>query len=71
LAREKRQGQNRLPGFILNDHYQSRIVVAALFSQLSDGVLGIRKCRPYIRQVCACTVILDLCPSVYRKEISR
>jgi hypothetical protein len=30
LAREKRQGQNRLPGFIRYDHHQSQIIVAAL-----------------------------------------
>jgi hypothetical protein len=41
------------------------------FSQLSDCALGMRKCRRYIRQVCASRVILDPCPSAYRKEISR
>ena len=74
-ARKKRQRQNRLPDLIFYDHHQSRIVVVrivvALFSQLSDCVLGMRKCRRYIRQVCASRVILDPCPSAYRKEISR
>ena len=74
-ARKKRQRQNRLPDLIFYDHHQSRIVVvrivAALFSQLSDCALGMRKCRRYIRQICARRVILDPCPSAYRKEISR
>ena len=48
---EKRQGQNHLSGFILYDHHQSRIVVWALFSQLQDCALGMRKCRQNIRQV--------------------
>jgi hypothetical protein len=54
---------------ILYDHHQSRIVVAALFSQLLDRALAIRKCRRYIRQVFANRIILDLRPPVYRKEI--
>src|SRR6516165_9182806 len=74
-TRKKRQRQNRLPDLIFYDHHQSRIVVVrivvALFSQLSDCVLGTRKCRRYIRQVCASRVILDPCPSAYRKEILR
>jgi hypothetical protein len=42
----KPQGQNRMPGLILHHHHQSQIIlVAALFSQLSDCVLGIRKSR--------------------------
>ena len=72
-ARKKRQRQNRLPDLIFYDHHQSRIVVVrivvALFSQLSDCVLGMRKCRRYIRQICTSRVILDPCPSEYRKEI--
>jgi hypothetical protein len=74
-ARKKRQRQNRLPDLIFYDHHQSRIVivriVVAIFSQLSDCVLGMRKCRRYIRQVCASRVIIDPCPSAYRKEILR
>jgi len=74
-AGKKRQRQNRLPDLIFYDHHQSRIVlvriVVALFSQLLDCVLGMRKCRRYIRQVCASRVILDPCPSAYRKEILR
>src|SRR6516165_12695027 len=74
-TRKKRQRQNRLPDLIFYDHHQSRIVVVrivvALFSQLSDCVLGMRKCRRYIRQVCASRVILDPCSSAYRKEILR
>jgi hypothetical protein len=50
VARKERQGQNHLPGFILYDHYQGRIVVPALFSQLPDCALGMRKCRRNIRQ---------------------
>jgi len=70
-AREKRQGQNRLPGLIFYHHHQSEIIlVAVLVSQLSDPVLGIRKCRRYIRQVWASRIILDLIRSVYREEIS-
>jgi hypothetical protein len=60
-AGKKRQGQNRLPGLILYEHHQSQIVVAAVFSQLSDCVLGIRKCRRYIRQVRAIRIILGVC----------
>ena len=56
---------------ILYEHHQSRIVIAALFSQLSDCVLGIRKCRRHIRQIRASRIILDPVLSVYRKEISR
>jgi hypothetical protein len=41
VARKERQGQNRLPGFILYDHHQGRIVAPALFSQLLDCALGI------------------------------
>ena len=70
-AREKRQGQNRL-AVILYDHHQSRIIlVAALFSQVSDCVLGIRKRCRYIWQIRAITIILDPIPSVYREEILR
>ena len=29
VARKERQGQNRLPGFILYDHHQGRIVIPA------------------------------------------
>jgi len=36
VARKERQCQNGLPGFILYDHRQGRIVVPALFSQLPD-----------------------------------
>jgi hypothetical protein len=69
-AREKRQGQNRL-AVILYDHHQSRIIlVAALFSQVSDCVLGIRKRCRYIWQIRAIMIILDPIPSVYREEIS-
>ena len=38
MARKERQGQNHLPGFILYDHHQGRIVVSALFSQFPDCV---------------------------------
>jgi hypothetical protein len=38
-ARKKRQGQNRLPGFIRYDH-ESQIIAAALFSQASRGKFG-------------------------------
>ena len=70
-AREKRQGQNRLPSLIFYHHHQRQIIlVAVLFSQLSDRVLGIRKCRRYIRQVCVTRMVLDPIPSVYRKGIS-
>jgi hypothetical protein len=69
-AREKRQGQNRLPGLILYEHHQSQIVVDALLSQLSDCVLGIRKCRRLIRQVRAFRIIRDPVLSVYREKIS-
>ena len=41
------------------------------FFQLLDFVVGMRKCRRYIRQVCASRVILDPYLSAYRKEISR
>jgi len=70
-TREERQGQNRLPGLIRYEHHQGRIVVAALFSQLQNCVLGIRKCRRNIWQVRTIGIILDLIPSVYREEISR
>jgi hypothetical protein len=70
-ARKKRQGQNRLPGFIRYDHHQSEIIVAALLSQLSDCVLGIRKCCRSIWQVRAISIVLDPVSSVYREEISR
>jgi len=43
-------------------NHQSRIV-AALFAQLSDSVLGIGKCRVDIWQVDAIRVILDSVPS--------
>ena len=70
-AREKRQGQNRLPSLIFYHHHQRQIIlVAVLFSQLSDRVLGIRKCRRYIRQVCVTRMVLDPILSVYRKGIS-
>ena len=70
-ARRKRRGQNQLTGLILYDHHQSRVVVAALFSQPSDCALSTRKCRRCIRQVCASGIILDLFACVYCKEISR
>ena len=35
------KAENGLPGFILYDHHQSRIVVPALFSQLPDCALGV------------------------------
>ena len=71
-AREKRQGQNRLPSLNFYHHHQRQIIlVAVLFSQLSDRVVGIRKCRRYIRQVCVTRIVLDPIPSLYRKEISR
>jgi len=70
-AREKRQGQNCLPSLIFYHHHQRQIIlVAVLFSQLSDRVLGIRKCRRYIRQVCVTRMVLDPILSVYRKGIS-
>ena len=70
-ARKKRQGQNRLPSLIFYHHHQRQIIlVAVLFSQLSDRVLGIRKCRRYIRQVCVTRMVLDPILSVYRKGIS-
>ena len=73
-ARKKRQGQNCSPGLIRYEHHQSRIVViciAALFSQLSDGVLGMRKCHRSIWQVDPIGIVLDPVSSVYREEISR
>ena len=71
VARKERQGQNRLPGFILYDHHQGRIVIPALFSQLPDCALGMRKCRRNIRQVRTIRIIPDPVPSAYYKEISR
>jgi hypothetical protein len=44
---------------IFYDHHQSGIVVAGLFAQLTDCVLGIRECRRNIRQVRAIRIILD------------
>jgi hypothetical protein len=68
-ARKKRQGQNCLV-VIRYDHHQSQIIlVAALISQDSDCVLGIGKCRCYIWQVGATTIILDPFPSMYCEEI--
>jgi hypothetical protein len=69
-ARKERQRQNRLPGFILYDHHQGRIVVPALFSQLPGCALGMRKCRRNIRQVRTMRIILDPVPSAYCEEIS-
>src|SRR4029077_6534948 len=71
VARKERQGQNRLPGFILYDHHQGRIVVPALFSQLPDCALGMRKCRRNIRQVRTMRIIPDPVPSAYCEEVSR
>ena len=71
MARKERQGQNRLPGFILYDHHQGRIVVPALFSQRPDCALGMRKCRCNIRQVRTMRIILDPVLSAYCEEISR
>ena len=45
--------------------------MAALLSQLRDYVLGIRKCRRFIRQVRAFGIIRDPVLSVYRENISR
>ena len=58
VARKERQGQNHLLGFILYDHHQGRIALPALFSQLPDCALGMRKCRRNIRQVRAMRIIL-------------
>src|SRR5262249_43786804 len=56
----------------LYDHHQSQIIlVGALFSQLSDRIVGVTKRRLYIRQVRAIRIILDPILSVYCKEISR
>ena len=71
VARKKRQGQYRLPGFIFYDHHQGRIVVSALFSQLSNFALGIRKCSCKIRQVRTTRIIFDPVPSAYCEELSR
>ena len=60
-----------MPGLIRYDHHQGQIVVAALFSQLPNCVLGIGKCRRIIWQVRTITIILDPIPSEYREEISR
>jgi hypothetical protein len=38
---------------------KARRIIVALFSQLSDCVLGTRKCRRFIRQVRAFRIILD------------
>ncbi len=70
-GRQKRQGQNRLPGLILYDHHQGPYRGVALFPQFADGLLGIRKCRPNIRQVRAVRIILDPFPAACREEISR
>jgi hypothetical protein len=70
-SRKERQGQYHLSGFILYDHHQGRIVVRALFSQLHDFALGIRKCRCNIRQVRTMRVILNPIRSAYCEEISR
>jgi hypothetical protein len=70
-SREERQEQNHLSGFVFYDHHQSRIVVRALFSQLHDFALGIRKCRCNIGQVCTIRVILNPTRSAYYEEISR
>ena len=71
MARKERQGQNVLPGFILYDHHQGRVVVPALLSQLPDCALGMRKCRRNIRQVRTMRIIPDPVPSAYCEEISR
>ena len=60
-----------LSAFVLYDHHQSGIVVRALFLQLHDFALGIRKCRCNIRQVCTMRVILNPTRSAYCEEISR
>jgi hypothetical protein len=69
-SQEKRQGQNRPSDLILYEHHQSRIVEAALFSQLPNCALGIRKCCRNIRQVPAIKIILDPVPSADREKIS-
>ena len=68
---EKRQGQYRPPGFIFYDHHQGRIVVSALFSQLSNFALGIRKCSCKIWQIRNPRIIFDPVPCAYCEEISR
>jgi hypothetical protein len=70
-AGEKRHKQNRVAGLILYDHHESGIVVAALFSKLTDRVFSIRKCRRQIRQVRPVRIVLDVSvPRTYREEIS-
>jgi hypothetical protein len=69
-AGEKRQEQNRLTGLILYNHHKSRIVAAAILSQLPDCVLGIRKCRCNVWQIRAIRIINDPIPSAYREEVS-
>ena len=44
------------------NHHQGRIVVSALFSQLSNFALGIRKCRRKIRQVRTARITFDPFP---------
>jgi hypothetical protein len=70
-SRKKGQRQNGLSGFILYGHHQGRVVVRALFSQLHDFALGVRKRRRDIRQVCTLSVMLNPIRSAYREEISR
>ena len=53
------------------NHHQGRIVVSALFSQLSNFALGIRKCSCKIRQVRTTRIIFDPVLSAYCEEISR
>jgi hypothetical protein len=70
-ARKERQRQHRIEHLVSDNHHQSRVVMFAALSEVSNDANGVIECGSIIRQRCAEPIIVLVVGPSDREEILR